>query len=663
MADISIPGINSKYNTEELVKGLVDVEKTKLTSMEAKVTEFEDEKKIWQDFNRKLSSLRTSSRSLFGFENPFSDKLVESSNERILTAIADRDAEEQEMSLTVLRTAEADKFISPSLPADEKVPPGRYGFKIGDDEFSLNYRGGKLSDFARRLESKSDGLLKLTVVRDTPDTQVILFESTATGANNRLVFQEDALDWALDRELIKPSETDDVTIPLDPGSADEAQKAFLKPETSRTVSLPSDVPVESGMFLEYTVKVSDIDPNTRVPAKPPEPKLPPTAAAEFQGVKVESFDSRAEIPAWEPPPLPPVKTDSVPGYFRTASGDISLPDLPAAGSETPVEVRVPLSDDYGSISSIELVNGNTLREVTISDMKIVDPRTADGYVPVNPMSTAGNALIDFNGIKVERDKNDIDDLIPGITLNLNRADPDEEVDIKVEPDVESAKDGIIKFVYNYNQAMTQILILSTDNTDIVHEIEYFTDEERDKAMEDLGKFRGDITLMQLKNRLQRISSSPYPTSLERELSMLSQIGVSTNAGVGGGGGSINASKLRGYLEINEDKLDQALRTKSPAIKELFGLDTDGDLVIDSGVGYEMDSFLNPYIQSGGILANKIRQLDGNIDDTKDDIDDYKEYLADYEADLKRKYGSMEGMLNQLESTSSSLDTFNQQNNQ
>jgi flagellar hook-associated protein 2 len=120
--------------------------------------------------------------------------------------------------------------------------------------------------------------------------------------------------------------------------------------------------------------------------------------------------------------------------------------------------------------------------------------------------------------------------------------------------------------------------------------------------------------------------------------------------------------LRGYLEINEDQLDEFLKINSLAIKELFGQDTNGDLVIDSGVGYEIDRFLNPYIQTGGIFSNKIRMIDNNIDDTNDDIEDYKEYLADYESGLKRKYGSMEGMLNQLESSSSSLDSFNQQNN-
>ena len=142
--------------------------------------------------------------------------------------------------------------------------------------------------------------------------------------------------------------------------------------------------------------------------------------------------------------------------------------------------------------------------------------------------------------------------------------------------------------------------------------------------------------------------------------MMSQIGISTNAG--SGGGSVNASKLRGYLEINEEMLDNALQTKSSNIKELFGMDTDGDLVVDTGVGYELDAFLNPYIQTGGIFTSKIGNLDTRITDTNREIEDYKEYLADYEQSLKVKYGNMEGTLNQLESNSSSLDTFNQQNN-
>ena len=516
MADISIPGLNSKYNTQELVQGLVEVEKVKLTRMEDSVTEYEDQKKIWQSLNRKISSLRTSARTLFGFENPFNNKMVESSNERILTATATREATEQEMSFTVIKTATSDKFISPSMPSGQRVPPGDYRFEVGGQEFNLRYRGGKLSDFANRLQEKSNGLLKLTVVKDTSSTEVIMFESTKTGEDNRLVFKGDSLSWALDNSILQPSPSNNSQINLASGSSStggstsagsttDINEAFLATETSKTINLPSPIQVDDGMFLEYTVSVKALDPNSLVPQPPPVPGLPETASAVYEGVEVKSFESRAETPEWDSPKAPEPVNDNAAGYMTTALGRVNLPDLPDAGVTT---VKLPLTADQGEINSLTLTNNNNLKEVTVSNMRVIDPRNTDGYVAVNSLSTAGNAILDFNGIQVERDRNDIDDLIPAVTLNLNRANPDEEVEISIKPDVEGAKDEIIKFVYNYNQTMTQILILSSDNTDIINEIEYFTDDERDRAFEELGTFRGDITLMQLKNRLQRITSSP-----------------------------------------------------------------------------------------------------------------------------------------------------------
>ena len=670
MADISIPGLNSKYNTQELIKGLMDVEKVKLTEMENSISEMEKEKQVWQDLNRKISGLRTNARTLFGFENPFNEKTVESSNERLLTATASREATNQELTFTVIKTAQSDRFISPPLDDSLRVPEGTYSFSIGEKDFTLRYRGGKLSDFGERLEKKSDGLLNVTVVKDTSSSQVILFESQETGENSRLVFKDDTLKWALENGILKESDADSTAIQL----KKELQKVSyqsdqllltgensltLKPESSLTIPLGSDIPFETGMILEYDISVTELDPEDSKPPPPPEPVLPGTPDAVFRGAKVESFNSSAGIPPWQEPPAPEVIIDNSIGFFDGSAGSTDLLDLKSGTySES---VTIPLSGN-GNIRQLSLKNDNTFKEITIGNIRITDPRTADGYLPTNNLSTAQNAILEFSGIQVERETNQIDDLIPGVTLELKRADPDEEIDISVQPDTELAKDKIIEFVYNYNQTMTQLLILSSDNTDIINEIEYFSDDEREKAFEDLGTFRGDITLMQLKNRLQRIVSSPYSTSLERDLSMLSQIGISTNAS--GTGGSINASKLRGYLEINEDILDQSLQDMSPAIRELFGMDTDKDLVIDSGVGYEMDRFLNPYIQTGGILANKTSIIDGNMDRTNDDIDDYKEYLSDYESDLKRKYGTMESMLNQLESSSNALDGFsNQQKNQ
>ena len=279
--------------------------------------------------------------------------------------------------------------------------------------------------------------------------------------------------------------------------------------------------------------------------------------------------------------------------------------------------------------------------------------------PSNPVGTAGDALIEFRGIEARRPTNSIDDLVDGLTINLKRPSS-EPVDLTITPDVETAKDGIIKFVYNYNQLLTKILVLTSEDPGLIDELEYLTDDERKELEDQMGSLRGDISLNQMKNRLKTIVSNPYPTREGADLSLLAQIGVSTNASSGNSGGALNFSKLRGYLEIDEEKLDSLMEKNIGAVKDLFGKDTSGDLVINSGVAQAIDQYLTPYTQTGGFVSNRISRIDGQIDSTEDDISDYEKHLEDYEADLKRQYGTMEATLNQLESSSRGLDNFNRQ---
>ncbi|MCK5248685.1 MAG: flagellar filament capping protein FliD, partial [Spirochaetaceae bacterium] len=113
---------------------------------------------------------------------------------------------------------------------------------------------------------------------------------------------------------------------------------------------------------------------------------------------------------------------------------------------------------------------------------------------------------------------------------------------------------------------------------------------------------------------------------------------------------------------DEEKLDTYLESDIDAVKDLFGKDSSGDLIIDSGVAQAIDKYLIPYTQTGGFVSTRIARIDSQIDSTKDDIEDYEEHLEDYEADLKRQYGMMEAMLNQLENSSQELDNFNRQQN-
>lgn len=663
MSDISIPGVNSKYT--QMVDDLVEVEKTKLTSLEEDLQEIKNEKGYWLNINRQISTLQTAAKGLYGFENPFSSKIVESSNERILTATADRDADFSQYSLTVVQTASNDRFLSGQLDDDYRVPPGEYRFQVGDDQVSLKYRGGKLDDFAQRLNERGSGLVQARVVKNRTDSQVILLESIPMGRENRLLFLDDALSFAKEIDMISPVKTDSRLI--SPASAkliDQAPDGSyslnddnLELSYGAKVEIPltPSYPAEPGSVIRIRLKTVQFTEEDLVVRPPEDPSLPAVPSASLEGITINSIAPSVDLPPWESPPLPERIDDFNVISLKDEWGSYKAP--PIKDSEDFYTMTIPVKDYVDVLDSLIITNNSTYRNIIVGEIGIDNPDRVADYEPVNPADTARDALVEFNGIEVTRPTNRIDDLIPGVNLNLRRAS-DDEVDLEILPDKETAKEALIKFVYEYNNLMTNILVLTGDDEEIINEKEFFTDDEREEALEALGQLRGDMTLRQLKDRLQNITSAPYETREGNALALMAQLGISTNETPGA---NLTAGKLRGYLEIDETELEQALDTKIVAIKELFGLDTDGDLIIDSGVGVAMDNYLKAYSQTGGIISLKTDRLDNSIERKDEEILDYQDYLEEYEQDLRVKYGNMESTLNTLQSSSSFLDTLNNSN--
>ena len=140
-------------------------------------------KKVWQDLSVRMSRLQDSAKLLYGFENPFSNKVATSENESILTATATREAVEEVKEFTVIQTAKADRFMSDSLSNDFEVDDGIFTFQIGEEEFSFNFNGGSLNDLAAAINRKAGDYLNASIVNNTSDTQVIIIESKITGAD------------------------------------------------------------------------------------------------------------------------------------------------------------------------------------------------------------------------------------------------------------------------------------------------------------------------------------------------------------------------------------------------------------------------------------------------------------------------------------------------
>jgi len=81
------------------------------------------------------------------------------------------------------------------------------------------------------------------------------------------------------------------------------------------------------------------------------------------------------------------------------------------------------------------------------------------YLSFTSTQNAQDATLYLNGdttTPITRSSNTIDDLTPGVTLTLNKADPDTTVNIDVDKDTEAITDKVQKFVDAYNSVLNSI---------------------------------------------------------------------------------------------------------------------------------------------------------------------------------------------------------------
>lgn len=682
MAGLSIPGVNDKYKSNEIVEGLMKVERIPLTREQNHLEEVKKQQDAWRTVNHKMSQLRDSVKSLYSFDNPFNNKLASSTEEYAITATAGREAAYESFQIEVIQPATADRFLSGEIEKNQKIPVGTYTFKTGDKTISMNWKGGKIEDFVTSLNKRGKDVIKASLIGINKGNKALLLESLKTGSDSHLEFKDAALALAIDTKMIQKVEGEkdifgstlsEIKVPENVSPLEQEGMPFITssfvkmtedgisipPRGGFTINVPGNISKDTTKTLIFTVKAKEIsDITDAANSKPTEPDLPDPGNVTFQNITIDNNQSSYELPGTQAPkiPLESIRTDSV-LFTRFEDGterELKITDAFSEGGST---VKVNLSE-YPGIKSIVMRNANTGIEYSVSKIESVDEKASLGYTPVNAVSNAGDAIIKYEGITITRPDNKIDDVIPHITLNVSQK-TERPATIKIEPDTEAAKDALINFVGRYNQIIAEINILSQNKPELISELDYLSKDEEDAYKEKLGLFSGDFSLTNAKSSMQDIIGAVYQESEYSEITMLSQIGISTNATNYSG---YNPTKMRGYLEINEKILDETLKNNLDSIKTLFGYDSDGDLIIDSGIGVRLDKQLTAYVQSGGILANKNSTLDRQVKASEQKIARLETQLNQKEAELKAKYGQMESTLNSLEGQSNSINNFTQQQN-
>lgn len=192
--------------------------------------------------------------------------------------------------------------------------------------------------------------------------------------------------------------------------------------------------------------------------------------------------------------------------------------------------------------------------------------------PKNVVQSAQNAEFKVNGVFIERESNEISDVIQGVTLNLNKANPGKTVTINVDTDFDQIVSAVKSFVEQYNAVTNQMEDYS----------------KYDPQTKEKGVLFGDSTLNSMYSQLRRFISQTV-SSANPAISQLNLVGITT----GKVGSGIDAAKA-GDLELDETKLREMLKSNFDDVAKLFGANITNVASMKNGAKVTASSELAGY---------------------------------------------------------------------
>ncbi|MDP3426241.1 MAG: flagellar filament capping protein FliD [Humidesulfovibrio sp.] len=166
---------------------------------------------------------------------------------------------------------------------------------------------------------------------------------------------------------------------------------------------------------------------------------------------------------------------------------------------------------------------------------------------------------------LSRDSNTVSDIIPGVTLNLKKADPTNVLQVDISTDKDAIKENIKTFVSQVNEVRSMIKEMTKVDT---------TNAKSPKASLLTGNYAVQMISTQLKDLCadKALGFNYYNVSggtiSGDYFSSLSQLGISTDANQG--------SVTGGLLVLDEEVLNSALNSDPDAVARLFAANYLGE---------------------------------------------------------------------------------------
>ncbi|WP_397574118.1 flagellar filament capping protein FliD [Silanimonas sp.] len=266
-----------------------------------------------------------------------------------------------------------------------------------------------------------------------------------------------------------------------------------------------------------------------------------------------------------------------------------------------------VNGDSGSVLVLNAAKAGTAGAITINATGSIATFTNGLAVT----TTATNAVVKVDGVTRTADSNRLTDLISGVTIDLTKAQDNSTFTLDIVADNANVRTAMQSFVGAYNAALTQLRNASAFNA-----------ETRVG-----GPLVGDAAVRGLQQQLRGAIGDAFG-----ELSTL----------------GIKSSK-DGSLSIDVSKFDAALAASPSAVERLFDKEIAGSL--GAVLSARLEGAVAP---NTGLLDARTKALNDRLKGLLSDRDRLDVRIARIEDNYRRQFTALDGLVSQLQSTSSFL---------
>ncbi len=647
---VTIGGMASGLDTDAIIEKLVKHEARPIKRWEQDIKQYNHKKDALRELGTKLDTLNRAVKELYGFRATFNEKNAISSNEKVVSATASKEAEKGVRKIEVQQLASTHKISTDPLEQDKKLPSGKLTIEVNGVSENLRFRGGPLQSLQGKIDEVARELVSTSYVNTVGNKYILSIESKTSGKKGELQISGDKKflkeiglvkgEKGADREKMSllfdgkyfTGYTGDEKIPEEAGSLEvekDGKAITINGTLWREYVLPVEYIVKEDSTLEFNAshrEQKEVEKET----VPHRVQVGPEEKTVIKGIELESYN-----PSRTRPLEPAKKKEEITNILGvgvvavengTRTEKIYQLDKKATGRQ-----QLQIGNDFNGKKITKIIFYCNDGEAEFEKAELVTPMKGEGILePKNIIAEAQDSKIKVDGVEVTRSKNEnIDDVIKGVKLHL-RSPSKLPVTLNIEPDLEKAGKKIHEFVKAYNEYIDYTRQLTKAGV---------TDRTGDykKVKKEQGVFTGDMALLRLENMLKTAVSEAYPSRSKDPVKMLVEMGVST--------GDINAEWDRiksGKLIVDEARLNRVLSDKPEAVKEFFGSDSDGDNRIDHGMAYRVEEILDPYVRTGNnIISSKIDLQENQIEQADNKIERHIQHVKAYEQKLRQKFTNME----------------------